>query len=227
MAHKVHPKGFRIKSMSDWHSRGFYGKTIPQFLEEDWSIRKFLEKRLKDAGLARVDIERFPGRINIIVEALRPGFIIGRGGGGIEMLRNEIEKIISGVRKKKRLPSAGKSLTAKGEIKIEVLELRNPWIRSGLVAQWVADQLERRMPFRRTMKQALEKVVVNKEVKGARIEISGRLDGNEIARREWLQSGQLPRQTLRADIDYELKEAFCSYGVTGIKVWIYKGERSD
>src|SRR3989344_656141 len=226
MTHKVHPKSFRIRSMSDWGSRGFYGKNMPGFLEEDLQIRDFLEKRLKDAGLAKVDIERFPGRIIVMVEALRPGFIIGRGGGGIEILRKSIEKIISRGRRKRFLSSA-KSPIDKGIIKIDVLELRNPWIHPGLVGQWVADQLEKRMPFRRTMKQSLEKVVANSEGKGARIEISGRLDGNEIARREWLQAGQMPRQTLRDDLDYAPQEANCSYGVIGIKVWIYKGEKLD
>ena len=117
MTHKVHPKSFRIRSMSDWGSRGFYGKNMPGFLEEDLQIRDFLEKRLKDAGLAKVDIERFPGRIIVMVEALRPGFIIGRGGGGIEILRKSIEKIISRGRKKRFLSSA-KSPIDKGIIKL-------------------------------------------------------------------------------------------------------------
>lgn len=221
MAHKVHPKIFRLREMQDWYSRGFYGKHFPQFIEEDFKIREFLRESLKEAGISEIYIERFPGKMTILIEALRPGIIIGRGGGGIELLKKKIENIIAEVRRKSHL-----SLD-KEEVKIEVHELRNPWIKASVVAQWIADQIEKRIPFRRCLKQALDKVAVNKEVKGVRIEVAGRLDGIEIARREWMQKGKLPRQTLRADIDYAQAEAFCTYGVVGVKVWIYKGEKLE
>lgn len=224
MAHKVHPKSYRIRGIEDWAARGFYGKSFPQLLEEDFEIREFLEKRLKEAGIGEITIERFPGKITIVVEALRPGFIIGRGGGGIEQLKQAIENKIGEVRKKYAISQkTGK----KDELKIEVKELRNPWVRSSLVAQWVASQIEKRMPFRRCLKQAIDKVMANKEIQGVRIEVAGRLGGVEIARREWLQKGRLPRQTLRADIDYAQANAYCTYGVIGVKVWIYKGERVE
>lgn len=222
MSHKVHPKIYRIRGLEDWLTRGFYKKDFPRLLEEDLAIREFLERELKDAGLAEIYIERLPGRLTCIVEVLRPGFVIGRGGGGIEKLHHKLQGIIMKIRKR-----YGQAQSEKQEIKLEVRELRNAWIRSSLVAGWIAEQLEKRMPFRRTIKRALEKVMANKEILGARIEVAGRLDGNEIARREWIQKGRLPRQTLRSDIDYAHKEAYCSYGVIGVKVWIYKGERLD
>lgn len=225
MAHKVHPKAYRIKNIEDWASRGFYGKFLPQFLKEDFTIREFLQKRLKDAGIGGITIERFPGKLTIIIEALRPGFIIGRKGEGVEQLRREIEKELEGVRR----GSADLSQRMKKgeELKIEVKEVRNPWMHSSLVAQWVANQIEKRMPFRRCLKQAITKVSANKGIEGVRIEVAGRLDGIEIARREWLQKGRMPRQTLRADIDYAQAAAYCTYGVIGVKVWIYKGEKLE
>ncbi len=224
MAHKVHPKVYRIRGIGDWQSRGFYGKKFPQYLEEDFEIREFLEKLLREAGIAEISIERFPGKINIIIDTMRPGIIIGRGGGGIERLKKQIEKKIAKIRKRRKIAAEAD----KGdETKIEVRELRNPWVNASVIGQWIAEQIEKRIPFRRTMKRAIERVTANKEIKGVRLEFSGRLDGNEIARREWLQKGRLPRQTLRADIDYAQKEAYCAYGVIGIKVWLYKGEKFE
>ena len=236
MSHKVHPKIYRIKGVEDWLARGFYKKEFPRLLEEDLEIRKFLEEKLKDAGLAEVYINRLPGKLSVTVEVLRPGFVIGRGGENIEKLHQKLEGIVIKIRKRYGLKDflsrkegsrAKAFLPQKEGVKLEVQELRNPWIRASLVAGWIAEQFEKRTPFRRTIKRALEKTITNKEVSGARIEVSGRLDGNEIARREWTQKGQLPRQTLRSDIDYAQREAYCSYGVIGIKVWIYKGEKLD
>ena len=225
MAHKVHPKIYRIRGINDWQSRGFYGNKFPQYLEEDLEIREFLHKTLREAGIAEISIERFAGKLNVLIDAMRPGVIIGRGGGGAERLKKELEKRLDKIRKKHK---SAKTVPSKGEeLKIEVRELRNPWISAPVVAQWVADQFEKRMPFRRVMKKSIERTSGNKEVKGVRIEVSGRLDGREIARREWLQKGRMPRQTIRADIDYSQKEAYCSYGVIGIKVWIYKGDKFD
>jgi len=219
MTHKVHPKSFRIKEISDWNSRGFYGKNLREKLEEDFKIREFLKKRLKEAGVQRVEIERSPNEVNIIISSTRPGIILGRGGMGVEILQKTLKEEI--LKEKNRQKTASK----RKEIKIEVREIKNPWSQSSFVAQWVAQQLEKRMHHRRVMKHSLEKVMGQKEVKGVRIEVSGRLNGVEIARREWLQKGSLPRQTIRADIDYAGEEAYCTYGVIGVKVWIYKGEK--
>ena len=210
MTHKVHPKVFRLRDSQDWDSRWLSKKKTPQYLEEDFKIRSFLEKKLKDCAVQNIEIERFPGKVNVIINSARPGLIIGRGGKGAEDLKKEIEKVFT---------------EEKEELRVEIREIRNVWASASLAGQWVAQQLEKRMPHRRIIKQALGKIMANKEVQGARIEISGRLGGNEIARREWLKKGRLPRQTLRAIIDYALTEAFCTYGVIGIKVWIYKGER--
>jgi len=215
MSHKVHPKAFRLRDSQDWDSRWLNKKKTPQYLEEDFKIREFLTKKLKDCAMQNIEIERFSGKVNIIINSARPGLIIGRGGKGAEDLKKEIERILPLEKDEKR------------ELRIEIREVRNVWASASLAGQWVAQQLEKRMPHRRVMKQTLEKIMTSKEVKGARIEISGRLGGNEIARREWLKKGRLPRQTIRAIIDYSQVEAFCSYGVIGIKVWIYKGEKFD
>jgi len=215
MTHKVHPKIFRIKDTSDWNSRWLNKKKFSQYLKEDFKIRKFLAKVLKEAGLEKIEIERFPGKINIIIESARPGLIIGRGGEGVEKLKRKLDEI---------LPPAKEG---KGEIKIEIREIRDPWTRANLCSQWIASRLEKRVGYRRCLKQALSKIMAHKEIKGARVEVSGRLDGSEHGRRQWLKEGQLPRQTLRADIDYGLAQAFCSYGVVGVKVWIYKGEKFE
>jgi len=210
MSHKVHPKSFRLRDSQDWDSRWLNKKKTPQYLEEDFKIREFLEKKLKDAAVQNIEIERFSGRANVIINSARPGLIIGRGARGTEDLKKEIEKMLG---------------SSKEELRIEIREIRNVWASASLAGQFVAQQLERRMPHRRVIKQSLEKIMASKEVLGARIEVSGRLNGSEIARREWLKKGRLPRQTIRAVIDYAQTEAFCSYGVIGVKVWIYKGER--
>lgn len=217
MTHKVHPKAFRLKTVDDWDSRWLSKKNLPEYLEEDFKIREFLKKKLKDCGVQNIEIERFPGKVNVIINSARPGLIIGRGGQGAEGLKKELEKIL------------WRSFSAKAaegkELKIEIREIRNPWASASLASQWIAQQLEKRIHHRRAIKQALEKIMASKGVEGARIEVSGRLGGAEIARREWLKKGRLPRQTLRAIIDYAQSEAFCSYGVIGVKVWIYKGEK--
>ncbi len=213
MAHKVHPKIFRIRSVNDWFSKGFYQKNFAQCLKEDYIIRKFLEKKIGEFGVEKIEIERSPLKINIIISTSRPGLVIGRRGEEIENLRKEIEKL----------------LITKPEptVRIEIKEVPKPWMVASLVAKWMAEQIQKRVPYRRVLKQALAKIMSNKEVKGARVQVAGRLDGVEIARTEWLQNGNLPRQTIRADIDYAYKRAYCRYGVIGVKVWIYKGEKFD
>jgi len=215
MTHKVHPKVFRIRGLADWESRWLVKKNFSKFLEEDFRIKEFLRKKLAPAGLDRIEIERFPGKIIIIISAARPGLILGRGGLGVDLLRRELEKKFL----------SKEFANKKQEIKLEIKEIRNPWLSANLVGQWVAQQIERRVPFRRVLKQAIEKVILNKEAQGVKIDIAGRLGGAEIARREWLKKGRLPRQNLRADIDYSEGRAYCTYGVIGIKVWIYKGEK--
>ena len=147
--------------------------------------------------------------------------IIGRGGGGVEELRKLIEKILA----HSRLKGFKAKPAKKEEIRIEIREVKNPWTSAVLAGQWIAQQIERRMPPQKILKQSLEKIMANKEIQGARVEVAGRLGGNEIARTLWLKKGKLPRQTLRADIDYSENQAFCTYGVIGIKVWLYKGEK--
>jgi len=216
MSHKVNPKCFRLKEMSDWDSRWFSEKETPRYLEEDFRIRDFLMKKFKEAAIEKIEIERSPNRVNVIINSSRPGLIIGRGGEQIEELKDYFQKKI-----------LQKGLGEKQVLKIEVKSVKNPWLSAPLVAQWMAQRIEKRLPFRRVLKQALSMVTGYKEAKGVRVQISGRLNGVSISRTEWLQKGNLPRQTIRADIDYGFAEAFCSYGTIGIKVWIYKGDRFD
>ena len=210
MTHKVHPKIFRVRKLTDWNSRWLDEKKLPQYLEEDFKIREFLKKKIGKIGIDNIEIERFPGKLNIIISSARPGLIIGRGGEGIEELKKELEKTLP---KEKR------------DLKLEIKEIKDPWLSASLSAQWIAQQIEKRVLYKRVLKQALSKIMAHKEVKGARIEVAGRLNGIEIARTEFLKKGCLPRQTIRADIDYAQNSAYCTYGVVGIKVWIYKGER--
>ena len=208
MSHRVHPKIFRVKELTDWNSR-WQHKNMAQNLEEDFKIREFLAKKLGKIGIEKIEIEKFPGKINVIISSARPGMIIGRGGQGVEELRRETGRVVGGTK----------------ELKIEIREVKNPWTSASLSAQWAAQQIEKRFPHRRVLKQTLEKISSQKGVEGVRVELAGRLGGGEIARREWLKKGRLPRQTIRADIDYAQAEAFCTYGVVGVKVWIYKGEK--
>lgn len=240
--HKVHPKIYRIKGINDWGARGFYKKPAEN-LEEDFKIREFLKKKIGKLGVEKVEIERFPGKLNIIIFSARPGLIIGRGGEDVEKLRKELKnkvlkktKVIKkedkkierkGKRKAAVFVPSGKEGAMAGEIKLEIREIREYWNSASLVAQWVAQQIEKRMPYRRTIKQALSKIMTNKEVKGARVEVAGRLNGSEMSRREWIAEGKLPRQNLRAELDYAKAEAYCTYGVIGVKVWIYRGEKFE
>jgi len=248
MTHKVHPKAYRIRRIDDWDSRGYY-KNPAKYLEEDFKIRKFLRKKLEKIGVERIEIERFPNKLNIIISSARPGLIIGRGGEGIEELKKELKKkikidprkwniseFLEDKRKKKTKiktiiePLSGKrenKAEDKRELRIEIREIKDPWTSAGLSAQWIAYRIEKRIHHRRVLKQALSKIMAHKEIKGAKVEISGRLNGAEISRREWSKEGQLPLQTIRADIDYAKARAYCTYGVVGIKVWIYKGEKFE
>lgn len=216
MSHKVHPKIFRIKEINDWKSQWFNKKKYKNNLEQDYKIREFIKKRLKEGAVDEAIIKRSANSVHIIIRAARPGIIIGRGGTGIQELKKEvIDRIFKG--KIKGL-----------DIKIDVEEIRKVETQAAVIAQGVVEQLERRMPFRRVLKQTLDKLMQNPEVKGAKICVKGRLNGAEMARKACTPvKGRLPLQTLRANIDYAQTNACTVYGVIGVKVWIYKGEKFE
>lgn len=189
-------------------------------LEEDFQIREFLHKRLAGIGIEEVQIERFPGKMSVVISCVRPGLIIGRQGQGIEELRKKLEKIIfKGIKADKSKKEEALAL------RVEIREIANPWASASYIGQSVAGQIEKRMPYLKVLKQVIEKAMGSRDVQGVRVQVAGRLNGVEIARTAWLSKGRLPRQTIRADIDYALTEAHCTYGVIGIKVWVFKGEK--
>ncbi len=214
MGQKIHPFSFRVGITKDWPSRWFVKGKYPKFLEEDELIRKVIADKIGQAGIANIDIERTSNALKVFVRAARPGFIIGRGGKGIEDFTKALESALRKLRNNMQPVN----------LSVNVEELKRSEVSATYTAQQIAWDLERRLPFRRTMKKQLESLMQNKDVKGAKIFLSGRLDGNEIARREWLAKGSLPLQTLRADIDYGHAVAKTTYGTIGIKVRIYKGE---
>ena len=215
MSHSVHPYSHRLGIIRDWKSRWFgVNKAFRTSLKADLIIREFLTKELRSFYLAGVDIERNQKALRIIIKTSRPGMIIGRAGDGVTKLREKLLKLFE----KKKISLAGQ------ELKIDIEEVRNPESNAAIVALMVAEALEKRLPFRRVLKQTLEKVLANREVQGAKIKLSGRLGGAEMARQEDLKKGQIPLQTLRADIDYAREKAHMTYGDIGIKVWIYKGQ---
>ncbi len=218
MSRKINPFVFRLGIIQDWKSRWFNQKQYKQFLEEDYLLRDFVYQKLKKVGLEKVEITRSAHQITIIIFTSRPGLIIGRGGTGIETLKKEIDEKYNAIRADKK---------SKTELRVQIEEVSKPESRAQIVAQQAADQLEKRMPFRRVLKQTLEKMLQNREVKGAKIRFSGRLDGNEMSRTEWLGKGKIPLQTFRADVDFATANAYCTYGVIGVKVWVYKGEVFD
>lgn len=214
MGQKVNPVIFRIGHTEVWKSRWYNQRQYQEFLKQDINVRDFLMRKLAKAGVDRIEIERSANLMNVIIKTGRPGLIIGRGGGGIEQLRDDVKKIV--------MKSSPK--TTKLEIRVEVEEVKSPESHSSIAMQNIADQIERRIPYRRVLKQMIEKINQIKEVEGVKIMIKGRLDGAEIARTEWLAKGKIPLQTLRAKIDYAQGTAYTTYGTVGIKVWIYKGE---
>lgn len=224
MTHRVHPYVFRLGETTAWRSRWFTLKNYQEYLREDTLLREWLLKRLKTAHISAIDIERSPNTMNIILKTSRPGILIGRGGDGIIKLKKDIESFL--VRTWRHRPEVRKK-RAKREMKVTVEEVRSPETNAAIVAEMIVEDIEKRFPFRRILKQSVEKVAAHKEVQGVKVSLSGRLDGSEMARYEWLKKGQIPLQTIRADIDYAQKEAFTTYGVIGVKVWIYKGEVFD
>jgi len=209
---KIHPIGLRVGIIRDWESR-WYSKNMAVLIQEDLAIRTHIKKKLSRAGISRVEIERFgtqsgvggKSQVRVIIHAARPGIIIGRGGTGIDALKKELDE-----------------LTGK-QVQLNVQEIRRPELEALLVAENVAQQLERRVAYRRAMKQAVQRSL-RAGAKGIRIACAGRLAGSEIARYAWYREGRVPLHTLRADIDFGIAEALTTYGRIGVKVWIYRGE---
>lgn len=219
MTHIVHPYIFRIGQTRTWKSRWFNLKKFQEYLREDTFLRAWLEKKLSSAHVEVVEIERSPNVLHVIIKTSRPGILIGRSGEGAEKLKEEIKRQIFKIWQR-----AGGRKPEKKDLKLTIEEVRSPETHAAIAAQVIVEDLEKRIPFRRVLKQAIEKISSSKEVKGVKIALKGRLDGAEMARYEWLKKGRIPLQTLRADVDYAEKTAFTAYGTIGIKVWIYKGE---
>lgn len=208
MGQKISPISLRLGVHKDWASRWFGGVKYTSFLKDDVAIRKLLEKRLKNTAVDRIHIERGNDAIRVTIHTARPGLIIGRGGTGAQELQALIQKL----------------LNRRMTVQLEIQEVKNPDASAAVVAESIVDQIEKRIPYRRILKQTLARVMSSREVKGAKIRMSGRLDGAEIARTEHLEQGSLPLQTLRANIDFAKITAVTTYGTVGVKVWIYKGE---
>ena len=205
MGQKVNPHGIRLGIVKDWDARWYADKDFAQHLHEDIKIRDYLKKSLQTAGVPRVETERSKNRLKLTIHTAKPGMVIGRGGSGIEQIKEGL-----------------KNLTDK-RVDINIAEIKQPDLDATLVAENIAAQLERRIAFRRAMKQAVGRTM-RLGAKGIKIAVSGRLGGAEIARRESYREGSIPLHTLRADIDYGTAEAHTTYGRIGIKVWIFKGE---
>lgn len=206
MGHKVSPLLLRIGFIRQWHSRWFAGrKDFANFIQQDYKIRKFIKSKFKQAAISKIVIERLAERIKIRIFSARPGIIIGRHGSDIERLRADLNGLV------------------KNELSIDIQEINNPAWDAQLVAENIALQQEKRIAFRRAVKRAMEQSIQS-GVKGIRVSCSGRLNGAEMGRRETYKIGKVPLQTLRADIDYGFAEALTTYGLIGVKVWIYKGD---
>ena len=207
MGQKVHPTGIRLGIVKDWTSKWYANsKQYPEFLNSDLEVRAFLKKKLSQASVSRIQIERTAGNANITIHTARPGLVIGKKGEDIERLRNEVTKMMG-------LPN----------VHINIEEIRKPELDAQLVAESIAQQLERRIMFRRAMKRAVQNTM-RIGAGGVRINVAGRLNGAEIARTEWYREGRVPLHTLRADIDYGTARAKTTYGIIGVKVWIFKSE---
>ena len=212
MGQKVHPVGIRLGISTDWNAKWYAStKDFPNLLNTDIKVREYLRKKLANANVSRIQIERPTGSANITIHTARPGVVIGKKGADIEILRREIAKII------------GLHINS---VKVNIEEIRKPELDAQLVAESISQQLERRVMFRRAMKRAIQNTM-RMGAQGIKIKIGGRLNGAEIARSEMYHEGRVPLHTLRADIDYGTHEALTTYGILGIKVWIYKGEVFD
>ena len=205
MGQKVNPKGLRIGIIRTWEGRWYADRNYEELLHEDLKIRKFILKKLHQAGVPKVEIERAANRVKVSIHAAKPGIVIGRGGAEVENLRKALE-----------------TMTGK-QVAVNIVEIKKPELDAKLVAEGVAQQLEKRVSFRRAMKQTVGRTM-RVGAQGIKISCGGRLGGAEIARTEWYNEGKVPLHTLRADIDYGFAEANTTYGKIGIKVWIYRGE---
>lgn len=205
MGQKVNPVGFRVGITRSWDSRWFSKKDYAKLLHEDIRLRKYLEEKLHGAGIARVEIERAANKVKINVHTARPGIVIGKKGSGVDSLKNEVQKF------------------SKNEIFLNIIEVKKPEANAVLIAGNVASQLEKRVAFRRAMKKCMTSAF-KQGIKGIKIRVSGRLGGAEIARTEWYSEDSIPLHTLRANIDYGTAEAHTTYGVIGVKAWVYFGE---
>ncbi len=206
MGQKVHPKGLRVGVSRDWDSRWYANrKNFPDQLAEDTWLRKLIKRQNYQAGISRIEIERAANRLKVFIHTAKPGIVIGKGGSGVDGLRRMLE-----VR-------TGK------QVHINIVEIKNPDVDAQLIAESIATQLERRVAFKRAMKQAVQRAT-RQGAKGVKVMSSGRLGGAEMHRREWYWEGTVPLHTLRADIDYGFAEAHTTYGQIGVKVWIFKGE---
>lgn len=205
MGQKVNPVGLRVGINRTWDSRWYAGRDYAKKLVEDLKLREYVQERLKPAGISKVIIERAAKNTRVTVHTARPGVIIGKKGADIEKLRSDLSK------------------RAGGEVSLNILEVRKPELDAQLVAEGVAQQLERRVSFRRAMKRAVQSAL-RLGGQGIRINVSGRLGGADIARMEWYREGRVPLHTLRADLDYGTAEALTTYGIIGVKVWLYKGD---
>ncbi len=206
MGQKVNPIGLRLGINRTWDSRWYSkGPSFAKNLHEDFKLRKYVKKQLKHAGVSRVEIERIASKVKLIVFSARPGVVIGKKGTGIDALKADVQRF------------------TKDEVFINIQEVRKPDIDAHLIAKSIAIQLEKRVSWRRALKKALKAAVLG-GVKGIKVQVAGRLDGVEIARTEWYTEKSVPLHTLRAQIDYETAEALTTYGIIGVKVWIYKGD---
>jgi small subunit ribosomal protein S3 len=206
LGRKVHPYGFRLGVIKDWRARWFAeGQEYADLLMEDLAVRKLIRDEMGRAGIADIEIERYPRQVSITIHTAKPGIVIGRKGASVNLLKKRLEEM------------------TKKKVRIDVQEVTRPDLVASLVAENVAQQLEKRISHKRAMKQAVGRAM-RMGAKGMKIVCGGRLSGAEMARREWVSEGRVPRQTLRADIDYAQDEALTTYGRIGIKVWIYKGE---
>jgi len=213
MSHSVHPYAHRLGILRDWKSRWFGRGKYQEYLKADILLREYMEKILRGLYVDSIEMERGENSFRIIVKTARPGMIIGRSGEGAKKLRNNI------LQKMKKI-----KVEIPRDFKIDIEEIKELESHAKIVAQMIAEGLEKRLPFRRVMKQTVEKVMANRGVEGIRINLSGRLGGAEMGRREYIKKGRIPLQTFRADIDFAREKAHLPYGDIGIKVWIYRGE---
>jgi small subunit ribosomal protein S3 len=212
MGQKVHPTGIRLGIVKDWSSKWYADtKTFPEYIKSDHDIRERIRLKLKDASVSRITIERPAKKVNVTIHTARPGIVIGKKGEDIEKLRAELAKLV------------GMNII---DVRLNISEVRKPELDAQLVAEGIAQQLERRVMFRRAMKRAVTNTM-RVGAEGIKVKVGGRLNGAEIARSEWYHEGRVPLHTLRADIDYGFAEAHTTYGVIGVKVWIFKGEIFD